>query len=118
MKEIKRKREKYLKGRKEISAKDKIAILVDDGIATGLTMQAGILDLKNRHPQKIIVAVPVAPRATAELLKSQGVDFVGLEVPDDYDFLGAVGSYYNDFSQTEDDEVIELLEKYPQKIEK
>lgn len=109
METIQKRREKYLKDRKEIAVKDKIAIIVDDGVATGLTMQAGIMDLKTRHPKKIIVAVPVAPKTTAHLLKSMANDFVGLEVPDDYDFLGAVGAYYDDFSQTEDEEVISLL---------
>ncbi len=107
--ELKRKRETYLKGKKEIPVKDKIAIIVDDGIATGATMQAGILDLKQRHPKQIIVAVPVAPKNTADLLKSQVNEFIGLVVDDDDHFLGAVGSYYRDFSQTEDEEVIDIL---------
>jgi putative phosphoribosyl transferase len=111
MQELKKKRALYLKGRPEIPIKGKIAILVDDGIATGLTMQAGILDLKQRHPQKIVVAVPVAPRSTAELLGKQADEFVGLEIPEDYYYRGAVGSYYDNFSQTLDEEVIELLEK-------
>lgn len=113
--EIKRKREMYLKGRKEIPVKDKIAIIVDDGIATGLTMQVGILELKHRHPKKIIVAVPVAPKSTANLLKEQADEFVGIIVPEDYNFQGAVGAYYDDFSQTEDDEVIDILENQSKK---
>ena len=91
---------------------------MDDGVATGLTMQAGIMDLKNRHPKKIIVAVPVAPKTTAYLLKAMANDFVGLDVPDDYDFMGAVGAYYDDFSQTEDEEVIALLKESFQGKEK
>lgn len=106
--EIKRKREKYLKGRKNISVENKIAILVDDGIATGLTMIVGINELKDRHPKKIVVAVPVAPRRTSNLIKTMVDDFVGIEV-DDYDFLGAVGAYYKEFNQVDDDEVIEIL---------
>lgn len=109
MKELKRKRDLYLKDKPSNVLKDKVVILVDDGIATGLTMQAGILEVKHQNPKKIIVAVPVAPQSTAELIKSQGSDFVGLIVPTDYDFLGAVGAYYEDFSQTEDQEVIDLL---------
>lgn len=118
MEEFKRKREMYLKGRKEIPVKDKIAIIVDDGIATGLTMQSGILDLKHRNPKKIIVAVPVAPKGTANLLKQQADEFVGLIVPDDYHFQGAVGAYYDDFSQTEDDEVIDILEHQSKELKK
>lgn len=110
MNEIKRKRTLYLKGRKEIPVKDKVAILVDDGIATGLTMEAGILELKHHQPKKIVVAVPVAPKSTADLIKTQADEFIGLEVPENYHFLGAVGAYYQNFSQTEDEEVIEILE--------
>lgn len=107
--ELKRKREIYLKGRKQVPVKDKIAILVDDGIATGLTMRVGIKALKDQQPKKIIAAVPVAPRSTAKLLAQEAGEFVGLIVPEDDDFLGAVGAYYDNFSQTEDQEVIELL---------
>lgn len=108
LEEIKRKRVLYLKGRKEVSAKDKIAILVDDGMATGLTMQAGIAELKSRSPKKIIVAVPIASKNIARLIKTMVNDFIGVEVDDDQ-FLGAVGAYYNDFRQVEDDEVIDIL---------
>ncbi|MCE5293869.1 MAG: hypothetical protein LLF94_04580 [Chlamydiales bacterium] len=106
--QIKRKREKYLKGRNESSVENKVAILVDDGIATGLTMQAGIKELRDRHPKKIVVAVPVAPKSGANLIKTLADDFVGVEI-DDYDFLGAVGAYYEEFDQVEDEEVIEIL---------
>ncbi|CDR34826.1 phosphoribosyltransferase [Criblamydia sequanensis] len=116
--EIKRKREKYLNGRKNISVENKIAILVDDGIATGLTMIVGINELKDRHPKKIVVAVPVAPRRTSNLIKTMVDDFVGIEV-DDYDFLGAVGAYYKEFNQVEDDEVIEILNsEYKRNLDK
>lgn len=106
--EIKRKREKYLRGREEIPVKGKVAILVDDGIATGLTMQVGIQELKGKHPKSIIVAVPVAPKSTAKLIKGMVDDLVGIVIDDEW-FLGAVGAYYDDFNQTEDEEVIELL---------
>lgn len=110
--EIKRRRMKYLKGRKEPPVEGRAAILVDDGIATGLTMQAAVLELEDRNPEKIIVAVPVSPGSTAELFRSKVDDFVGLEVPDDYHFLGAIGAYYREFPQIEDEEVIEILENH------
>lgn len=110
MNEIKRKREKYLKGRKDLSVENKIAILVDDGMATGLTMQVGISELKDRHPKKIIVAVPIAPKSTANLIKKMVDDFVGIEI-DDEDFLGAVGAYYEEFNQVQDEEVIEIFKE-------
>lgn len=110
--EAKRRRETYLQGRSEISAEGKIAILVDDGIATGLTMRAGIMELKHRHPKKIIVAVPVVPQTTAQILKKEISELVALEVPSDDTFLGAVSAYYDEFSPVEDEEVIAILKVY------
>lgn len=112
MQEIKRKREKYFQERGEIPLKGKIAIIVDDGIATGLTMQVGIKELKERHPKKIVVAVPVAPQSTASVIKTMANDFVAIVIPENYQFLGSVGSYYEEFDQVEDEEVIEILNTY------
>lgn len=112
LEEIKRKRNVYLKGKPSLSAKDKIAIIVDDGIATGLTMQVGILQLKDQHPKKIVVAVPVSPKQTADLLKTLVDDVVAIEIPGDHQFLGAVGAYYQYFDQVEDDEVIAILDQH------
>lgn len=110
--EAKRRREKYLAGRKEITAEGKIAILVDDGVATGLTMRAGIRELLHHHPKKIVVAVPVIPSNTAEIIKKEAGDLVALNIPSDSDFLGSVGAYYEDFSPVEDEEVITILKSY------
>ncbi len=109
--ELKRKREHFMKGRGKTDLKGKIAIIVDDGIATGLTMKAGILELKEQHPAKIVVAVPVAPSSTAGELAEMTDEFIGLVVPDEGQFIGSVGSYYHDFTQVEDEEVIEVLER-------
>ncbi len=65
--EAKRRRERYLGGREVLSVRGKTAILVDDGIATGLTMLAAIHEVKRRKPARIVVAVPVAPEDTAAL---------------------------------------------------
>ena len=111
--EIKRKRKMYLKESEEISVENKIAVLVDDGMATGLTMQVGISELKERHPKKIIVAVPVAPKSVASAIKALVDDYVGIEIEDDH-FLGAVGSYYGDFDQVEDEEVVKILHSLDQ----
>lgn len=104
LREIKRRRLLYLRNRPSMDPKNKIAILVDDGVATGLTMEAGILELRSMHPKKIIVAVPVAPRDTFDRLKSLADEAVGIEIAND--FLGAVGAYYEEFSQVEDSEVV------------
>lgn len=111
MEEIRRKRREYVKGRKEIIVRDAIAVLVDDGIATGLTMKAAILELRHKNPKKLVVAVPVAPHSTAQALKSMVDEFIGLIVPSDGSFLGAIGAYYRDFTQIQDGEVISLLEE-------
>lgn len=112
LQEIKRKRQMYLQGRKEIPIKGKIAIIVDDGIATGLTMKAGILELKERQAKKIVAVVPVCPRETAHEISSMVDDLVAVEIPDYHKFLGAVGAYFADFDQVEDREVIEILKKF------
>lgn len=107
--EAKRRREVYLKGRKPIPAKGKIAIIVDDGVATGLTMFTAILEIKHQETKKVVVAVPVAPPETADQVKSKVDEFVALEVPEI--FLGAIGSYYESFPQVTDEEVIRLMKE-------
>jgi putative phosphoribosyl transferase len=111
LQEIKRRREAYLGGRKKPSLEGKIAIIVDDGIATGLTMQAGILELKEQHPKKIIAVIPVSPKSTTDVLKKMVDEVVALEIPEDPYFLGAVGAYYEEFPQVEDREVLSILKE-------
>lgn len=106
--EGRRRRETYLGGRKPISCKGKIAILVDDGIATGLTMKAAIHELKmHYHPSKIVVAVPVAPSEIVEELKKMGVEFAAVNIPEN--FRGAIGAYYQDFSAVPDEDIIRIM---------
>jgi len=105
------KRQSYLKIKKALSAKGKIAIVVDDGVATGLTMKAAIKWIKSCKPKKIVVAVTVIPKETANELEKEVDELISLDIPE-Y-FLGAVGSYYLNFSQVNDDEVERILsEKY------
>lgn len=105
--EIRRRRERFLGKIKPKPAEGRACIIVDDGIATGLTMLAAINGLKAQHPKKIIVAVPVVLYEIARRLKKEADELVSLL--NETDFLGAVGSYYEDFRQTDDTEVIELL---------
>lgn len=112
-KEAARRREEYLKGRDEVSPEGKIAILVDDGIATGLTIRVGILELKHKNPSKIVVAAPIIPRQIFDLLQKEVDEVVALEVPKESEFLGAVGSYYDFFPQVSDEEVIGYLNSLP-----
>ncbi|MEM2899397.1 MAG: phosphoribosyltransferase family protein, partial [Thermoplasmata archaeon] len=102
-------RMKRLRGERAISElRDKIVILVDDGLATGYTAKAAINLIKSREPRKIVLAVPIAPRETVEELKHIVDEVVVLEIPD---YFYAVGQGYVDFSQVTDEEVKGLLDK-------
>lgn len=102
-----RRRRHYLAGHAPVPVEGKLAILVDDGIATGLTMRAAISDLKKRRPSQIVVAIPVIPADTALVLQNEVDDVVAILVEPYY--RGSVGSYYRDFPQLGDDEVVALL---------
>lgn len=102
-------REKLYRGNKPpLDVKDKKVILVDDGIATGATMRVAIKALKLLKPKEIIIAVPVAARETAEELANLVNKFVCLQAPAAF---YAVGLYYENFGQTEDEEVFDLLNR-------
>lgn len=107
--EAKRRRETYLAGRSPVPVEGKTAIIVDDGIATGLTARAAIAEVKERKPAKIIIAIPVMPPETATMLESEVDKVLALWVPADY--MGSVGAYYENFDQVKDEEVLDLLEK-------
>lgn len=101
------KRRKSLYPSPNISPKGKKAIIIDDGIATGLTLLSAIEEVKSMEPELLIVAVPVSPSDTAETIRGMVDKFICLDIPMCY--LGAVGMYYASFPQVSDDEVIELL---------
>jgi predicted phosphoribosyltransferase len=105
--EARRRREVYLAGRRLQSVAGKTAVIVDDGVATGLTLRAAIRDVRGRQPRRIVVGVPVIPRDVADVIRDEVDELIALEVP--VIFLGAVGAYYNDFPPVEDDEVIGLM---------
>ena len=106
--EAKRRREVYLEGRPPVSCKGKTAILVDDGIATGLTMKAALKELQTHYnPAKIIIAVPVTPKDTADEFKNLGAEVLAIITTKE--FLGAIGAYYQDFSPVEDKDVIRIM---------
>ncbi|MBE9548226.1 MAG: phosphoribosyltransferase [Proteobacteria bacterium] len=83
-------------------------ILVDDGLATGATMRAAVDAVRQSDPAHLVVAVPVAPADTLEMLARQVDNLVCLAVPE---YFRALGLWYVDFSQVSDDEVRHLLEK-------
>jgi len=88
--------------------KGKRIILVDDGVATGSSIIAAIMALKELSPKEIVVAVPILPPDTLSNLKSLVTKVIFLYTPEPF---GSVGSWYEDFPQTEDDEVIKLCAK-------
>jgi putative phosphoribosyl transferase len=84
------------------------AILVDDGLATGVTARAALLALRRMNPRRLVLAVPVCALQTAELLRPEADDLICLLAPDN---LEAVGLWYRNFEQTSDEEVVRLLEE-------
>ncbi len=107
--ELQRRQELYRGDQERPSFSNKIAILVDDGLATGASMRAAIQALRTHHPKKIVVAVPTAPPETCEELSDLVDDMICLETPQPF---GGVGAWYNEFPQTTDDEVREILQNY------
>src|SRR5216110_2667454 len=104
--ELQRREQIYREGRSAPELRDRIAILVDDGLATGATMRAAVKALKQRGAAKIVVAVPVGPPDTCRELEEEADETICLSTPV---FFQAVGQYYEDFSQTSDEDVRELL---------
>lgn len=105
--ELERRRAAYLGGRRPVDVRGRVVILVDDGIATGSTVLAALRGLAGAAPAALILAVPVAPRDVIEQLRSEADQIVCPLMPDPF---YAVGAYYDDFSQTTDREVIDLLD--------
>jgi putative phosphoribosyl transferase len=105
--ELERREKMYRDDRPSPDIRGRTVILVDDGLATGSTMRAAAAALRTQHPEKLVVAVPVAPSETCAMLQDEVDDVVCAIVPEP--FL-AVGNWYSDFSQTSDEEVRELLQ--------
>lgn len=104
--ELVRQAEKFRAGRPRLSLEGRTAILVDDGIATGSTAAAACEVVRAQGAARVVLAVPVAPPDAAERLRSSADEFVCLSTPFGF---SAVGEWYQDFSQTPDDEVVSLL---------
>ncbi len=96
----------YRESKAPLNLIDTTVILVDDGVATGLTLRAVIHDIKQHQPSRIVVALPVAPRETIEEITKEVDEVVCLNTPSPF---GAVGMWYEEFPQVTDKEVIALL---------
>ena len=106
--ELQRRDQAYRAGRPVPVLQGQQVLLVDDGIATGATMRAAVQAVRQQGAEHIVVAVPVAPPETLALLRGEADEVVCPFAPDD---LIAIGRWYLDFSQTSDQQVIELLQR-------
>ena len=104
--ELERREREYRGTRPPLDVRNKTVIVVDDGLATGSTMRAAVAALRKMEPKAIIVAVPVAAPQTCDEFREEGIDIVCLRTPEPFQ---AVGLWYDDFSQTTDKEVHDLL---------
>jgi len=104
--EIVRQERVYRESRPPLVLVGKTAILVDDGLATGYTMLAAIRAVRELHPARIVVAVPIAPSETLALLRTEADEVVCVHTPRE---LFAIGQFYEDFAQTTDDQVREAM---------
>lgn len=104
--EIERRRRLYHGGRVALDISGRTVIVVDDGIATGATVKAALLALARSRPARLVLAVPVAAPASLEDLAASADDIVCISAPHHFQ---AVGAAYGDFTQTSDEEVIDLL---------
>jgi putative phosphoribosyl transferase len=106
--ELERREQAYRGNRPPPDLGGKIVILVDDGLATGSSMRAAVAAVRTQSPSHIVVAVPVAATATCEEFKREVDEIICLRTPEPF---SAVGLWYDDFSQTTDEEVRELLQR-------
>jgi putative phosphoribosyl transferase len=107
--EIERRRQLYVGTRTPADVSGRVAIVVDDGIATGATVRAALRATRARAPKTLVLAVPVAPTEAKQELSGEADDLVCLEFHDDF---GAIGFYYRDFNQVPDREVIRILQQF------
>lgn len=107
LREIDRRHSFYLHGRSPKPLSGKVVIVIDDGLATGNTMQAALRAVRKRKPKLLVMAIPVAPVGTPEKFQDLADQVVCLEMPEPF---GAVGYFYRDFNQVTDGEVVHILD--------
>ena len=104
--ELERRRDVYRRDRKPLPLRNKIVILADDGLATGVTAIAGILAIRKQQPKKLILAVPGCPAELVKPMESLVDEFICLSFEEDF---SAVGQLYHNFAQVSDEEVITFI---------
>lgn len=111
--ELQRREREYRGDRSRPDLENRTVFVVDDGLATGASMKAAVQGLREMNPRKIIVAVPTAAQETCEDLGNEADEIICLSTPAQF---SAVGAWYEDFSQTTDEEVKELLRKAEEEL--
>ena len=106
--ELERREQLYRGDRPPLQVRGQTVILVDDGVATGSNMLAAITALRRLEPARIVVAVPVAPPSTFARLREEADEVICVDTPEEF---YAIGQFYEDFSQTTDEKVCELLRR-------
>jgi putative phosphoribosyl transferase len=111
--ELDRRELAYRGGQAPLAVEGQTVILVDDGIATGSSMQVAITALRQMKPSRLVVAVPVAPVSTCRRLRRQVDDLICVHMPTSFN---AIGEFYEDFSQISDQSVTDLLHEATQEL--
>ncbi|HEX8807574.1 MAG TPA: phosphoribosyltransferase family protein, partial [Xanthobacteraceae bacterium] len=107
--EIEQRRQRYLGIRDRVEIAGRTAIAIDDGVATGATMRVALRAARARKPQRLVLAVAVAPASTVAELRGEADDVICLE---EDEFFVAISDYYADFRQVSDQEVIDILKRF------
>ena len=110
--EIEARRQRYRRALPKVPVEGRTVILVDDGVATGATMQASLWAARDEGPKEVIIAVPVGAQDAIERLEHEADDVVCPYVPP---YFYAIGQFYADFGQVDDEEVIEILQARSQR---
>jgi len=108
--EIERRRRLYLGDRAAVDVAGRVAVVIDDGVATGATTRAALRATRMRRPSKLVLAIPVAPTDALVALREEADHVICLE---DHEFFGAIGFFYADFRQLSDQQVKDTLARFP-----
>jgi putative phosphoribosyl transferase len=111
--ELERRERTYRQDRPPLDLRDRVVILVDDGLATGSTMRAAVQAVRQQQPSRVVVAVPVAATSTCREFADIADEIVCAETPEPF---AAVGQWYDDFLQTSDEEVRALLQQHAKRL--